>query len=165
MTKKRFLEFGLLGVMFAAVIVGFATRQSPKKATPSSYSFYYYPKANVYYNTTDNNYLFSDENGSWEVAKDLPKNKSYLLDKKVDLISTSIDIWKENEKHRMVYAVALYASDSDLKQPPAEKYSPPAAAVPRIDSIQEKDDASKEKGLKGFFKKIFKKKKEEPKEL
>jgi len=165
MTKKRFLEFGLLGVMFAAVIVGFATRQSPKKATSSSYSFYYYPKANVYYNTTDNNYIYSDGNGNWEVAKDLPENKSYILDKKVQLNYTSADIWKENEKHRMVYAVALYADDSDLKQPPPEKYSPPPSAPAKVDSVEVKEDSRKEKGLKGFLKKIFKKKKEEPKEF
>ena len=164
MTKKRFLEFGLLGVMFAAVIVGFATRQTPKKATPTSYSFYYYPKANVYYNKTDNNYIFPDENGSWEVAKDLPPSKSYVLDKKVDLNYSSIDIWKENEKHRMIYAVRLYAADSDLK-PPAEKYIPPPAAPARIDTTEVKDESKKEKGIKGFLKKIFKKKKDEPQTL
>ena len=165
MTKKRFLEFGLLGVMFAAVIVGFATRQTAKKPAPSSYSFYYYPKANVYYNITDNTYLFPDENGSWEVAKDLPKNKSYLLDKKVDLNSANSEIWKENENHRMVYAAALYSSESDLKQPPVEKYTPPPSTPSRVDTIQEKDETGNEKGIKGFFKKIFKQKKDEPKEL
>ena len=154
MTKKRFLEFGLLGVMFAAV----------KKASPASYSFYYYPKANVYYNRTDNNYIFPDHNGSWEVAKDLPQSKSYILDKKVDLNSSTVDIWKENENHRMVYAVELYAADSDLKQPPVEKYSPPPATPEKVDSIEVNDENKKEKGLKGFFKKIFKKKKDEPKE-
>lgn len=164
MTKKRFLEFGLLGVMFAAVIVGFATRQSPKKVTPSTYSFYYYPKANVYFNTTENNYIFPDENGNWKVAKDLPQTKSYVLDKKVDMNSSSIDIWKENEKHRMVHAVSLYASESDLKQPPVERYSP-APAASKSDTISRKEEPKKQDGIKGFFKKIFKKKKDEPKSI
>ena len=163
MTKKRFLEFGLLGLMFAAVIVGFATRQTPKKATPSSYSFYYYPKANVYFNKTENNYIFPGENGNWEVAKDLPQKRSYILDKKVDLNSATIDIWKENEKHRMVYAVALYAAESDLKQPP-EKYTPPPASR-KENTEEEKKESKKDQGLKGFFKKIFKKKNDESKEL
>ena len=163
MTKKRFLEFGLLGVMFAAVIVGFATRQTPKKATPSSYSFYYYPKDNIYFNKTDNNYIFPDENGTWQVAQDLPQNKSYVLDKKVDLNSSSINIWKENEKHRMVYAVALYAADSDLKQPPVEKYSPPSVPTKKPDTVAVQDVAKKQQGIKGFLNKIFKKKKDEPK--
>ncbi|MGZ5189635.1 MAG: hypothetical protein ACXWCZ_01380, partial [Flavisolibacter sp.] len=125
--------------------------------------FYYYPKANVYFNKTENNYVFPDENGTWKVAKDLPQTKSSVLDKKVDLNSASIDIWKENEKHRMVYAVALYAEHSDLTQPPAEKYSP-SPALPKADTVELKNETNKEQGLKGFINKIFKKKKNDPKD-
>ena len=160
MNKNRFLQFGLLGVMFAAVIVGFATRQNPKKATPSSYSFYYYPKANVYFNKTDNNYAFLNESGTWQVAKDLPASKNFVLDKKVDLTSSSAQIWKDNDRHKMVYAVSLYAEASDLKEPSAQKVQPPPPAKEEAEE-KEKPDAKKDQGVKGFFKKLFKKKKED----
>jgi hypothetical protein len=157
--KKRFLQFGLLGVMFAAVIVGFATRKPAKKATPAIYSFDYYPKANVYYNKTNHSYAFLSEDGSWQVAEHLPSAIPLEQDKKVALTNASPDIWKDNERHRMVYAAALYASASDLKAPAV---TPPPPPVITNETAEKKDKAEpkKERGIKGFFKKIFKKKRD-----
>src|SRR5215217_3126445 len=125
--KKRFLEFGLLGVMFAAVIVGFATRRPVKKTAPAIYSFDYYPKANIYYNKTNDTYAFLTTDGHWQMVKSIPVSSSLSLDKKVELTSTTANVWKDNDRHRMIYAASLYGSSSDLKDP-APKVEPPPVA-------------------------------------
>jgi len=151
--------------MFAAVIVGFATRRPvAKKAAPqttTTYNFDYYPKANIYYNKTNNDYAFLTKEGSWQVVKSLPASFTVTLDKKVELKSTSANIWKENERHRMIYAVSLYASALDFKEPPRITPPPPVAKAETKEEKKEKPEVKKERGIKGFFKKIFKKKKEE----
>ena len=157
--RKRFLEFGLMGVMFAAVIVGFATRRPAKKSTPIEYQFEYYPKANIYFNKTIHTYTFLDKNGVWQ-TQETPPLSTIPLDKKVDLKSDSPDIWKDNEKHRMIYAVSLYASASDLKEP-EKRPEPPIIKVETIE-IPKVTETKKARGLKGFLKKIFRKKKDAP---
>ena len=154
--RKRFLEFGLMGVMFAAVIVGFATRRPAKKPTPVEYQFEYYPKANIYFNKTIHTYAFMDKNGVWQ-TQETPPLSTIPLDKKVDLRSGSANIWKDNEKHRMIYSVSLYASASDLKVP-EKKPQPPAVKVETFEAPKV-TEPKKARGLKGFLKNIFRKKK------
>jgi hypothetical protein len=155
--KKRFLEFGLMGVMFAAVIVGFATRKPVKEIAPAEYAFEYYPKANIYFNKTNHTYAFADKSGAWH-TQETPPLSTIALDKKVELKSSSTDIWKENEKHRMIYAVSLYASAADLKEP-ERKSQPPAIRIENSDQSKPVETKNP-RGLKGFLKKIFRKKKD-----
>jgi hypothetical protein len=157
--KTKLLQFGLLGLMFAAVVVGFSTNHRPvKKTSPQIYSFYYYPKPNVYYNRDTREYAFIDPEGNWQTSNSLPYAISLESEKKVALTGNYPEIWKDNEQHRMVYAVSLYASSADLEQPAIKTQAPrPHASLEPVDKKEEK----KEPGLKRFFKKIFKKKKDD----
>ncbi|MFL5810694.1 MAG: hypothetical protein ACJ749_14320 [Flavisolibacter sp.] len=146
-----------MGVMFAAVIVGFATRRPTKNSTPSKYEFEYYPKANIYYNKTIHTYAFLDKNGAWQ-TQETPPLSTIPLDKKVELESSSPEIWKDNDKHRMIYAASLYASESDLKET-EKKPEPPVVKIETFE-VPKVVETKKAHGLKGFLKKIFKKKKD-----
>jgi hypothetical protein len=157
--KTKLLQFGLLGLMFAAVIVGFSNGRpsNSKKSSPDIYSFFYYPKPNIYYNRDTREYAYVNPEGNWQTSKNLPYAVSLESEKKVALTGNYSEIWKNNEQHRMVYAASLYASASDLQQP-AAKARPLQATAPKIVN-EKKEDEKKQPGLKRFLKKIFKKKK------
>jgi len=155
--KTKVLQFGLLGLVFAAVIVGFSNVRPAKKAFPHVYSFYYYPKPNVYYNRETKQYAFVTPEGTWQTGNNLPFAVALESEKKVALTGPYPEIWKNNERHRMVYAASLYASASDLRQPPAKVATVQPVKPKELEGSEE--DVKKESGVKRFFKKLFKKKK------
>ncbi|HEU4471105.1 MAG TPA: hypothetical protein VFR58_08485 [Flavisolibacter sp.] len=144
-------------MVLAAGVFGFVTLKQRTVAGPSlPHSFYYYPGANVYFNVSTGRYIYPGPDGNWAQAEQLPYHPVSGLDKKVSFSSSTDPVWKENERHQMVYAASLFASASDLVQKPA-----PAPRV-KVEPVKnEEAKASKGSGIKRFFKKLFKKKDQE----
>ena len=124
--------------------------------------YYYYPRANVYFDSANKDYLFlSTDSTNWLSAKQIPAVVHQLMDKGVHLQNPPDPVWKDNATHRLVYSAVLYATHNDTV---AKKVVKPARkpVVPVADSVD--TIAKKErKGLGKFLDKIFgrnKKKKE-----
>jgi hypothetical protein len=141
----------------ASLLLPFKKEQPPVAENLSPRNFYYYPAANVYYDPTRHHYIFLDSTAkTWKESNELPDSIKNSLDKNVVLNNITPPVWKNNEQHRMVYAASLYANATDFKEKPVKK-----EPVPDKDTAEKKEDQQKEKGIKGFFKKLFKKKKED----
>ncbi len=77
--------------------------------TKTASQFYYYPKANMYYEIAEKNYVYSLDSGkTWLNIKDTTGKEPLTLGKKVLLTSKTDSIWKENEVHRKLYSGNLY---------------------------------------------------------
>jgi hypothetical protein len=142
-------------LLILAVIIGVPALRSNKKEAAESHTFYYYPKANVYYNLEEQLYIYPDSIGqAWLTGKELPENRQVGLDKNITLYSPALPVWKDNELHRIVYAVALYALPSDFIE---EKPSEPDYSNPPSDENIKKNKPAKKKesGIKRFFRKLF----------
>ena len=147
-------------VLGTAVFLGFSTRKEPKKQTVvgdtvylSDTVYYYYPKANVYYSVVKGDYFFLDNDGkTWLENKQLTEDQKKGLDTKVLLRNPVQPVWRDNEQHRIIYAVALYASPADLKEEPVKGHDSKKGKA----TIKASSERNKETGIKKFFKKIFK---------
>ncbi len=153
----------LLGVVFllAAFLVF-----SPKKEHAflnsdrpvSLHTYYYYPKANFYYDSTKGNYILWDStNLKWMTTDNLPVQQSDL-GKTVRIGQVTEPVWKENEQHRLIYSVTLYSGPEDFKKPPKVEIS----EENNPNQPGELQKADKKSGVRKFFDRIFppKKKKE-----
>ena len=122
-------------------------------ATPQ---YYYFPKANVYIDSANKDYIFLANDGkTWQSAKQIPAAMQAMMDKNVLIENPSQPVWEDNENHRLVYSALLYATANDTtrKETPRPISTQPK---PSKDTVAE---AEKErKGLRKFFDKIFKKK-------
>lgn len=121
--------------------------------------YYYFPRANVYVDSANKDYLFLANDGkTWQTAKQIPAAMQVMMDKSVLIEKPTQPVWQDNENHRLVYSALLYATASDTtrKAPPKPKE---AASKPAADSAKE---AGKErKGLRKFFDKLFGKNKKD----
>jgi hypothetical protein len=151
----------LVGALGVGALMGCPANRKGDKAVTKPDSFYYYPKANIYYHIPKHEFIYFDPaEDSWHTSRQLPDSLKYALDKNVLLNDPPLPVWKENEQHRLIYAVSFYASPEDFKEKPVEP--PPSAA--QTGTISQGDTtvpAKKEKGVKGFFKRLFGKNKEE----
>ena len=148
-------------ILLGAFLIFFRKTESKsfKSDRPvKAHTYYYYPKANFYYDSTEGNYICWDStNTEWQKTDKLPVQE-VDLGKRVRIGETTDPVWKENQHHRLVYSVSLYSNPKDFKK----KEKPVVVATAKTDSadVLEKDD--KKSGVKKFFEKIFppKKKKE-----
>ena len=152
----------LLGVI---ILLGAILALSPKKEhaflnsdRPATLrTYYYYPKANLYYDSTKGNYILWDSLAStWKSTDKLPVQQ-IDLGKTVRIGQVVEPVWKENQQHRLIYSVSLYSAAEDFKKPAkievTEEYSNVAGKSQK---------AEKKTGVRKFFERIFppKKKKE-----
>ena len=115
---------------------------------PPAPKYYFFPKANVYFDTVNKDYLFLTNKGqAWTSAKHIPDVVESMMDKSVLIDPPSTPVWKDNENHKLLYSALLYASPNDT----AEKKEPVVVQKPVVT-----DSAKKEKkGLRKFLDKIF----------
>lgn len=149
-------------VILGSCFLWFACSDNKAEETPSAPPppvYYFYPKANVYFDTVNKDYLFLGGDGStWASGKAIPAAMQSMMDKSVLLDTFSQPVWKDNQNHRLIYSAALYAKPEDT----IERKPPPPPVVPKpVDTVKKE-----KKGLGKFLDKLFgkKKKKEEKKE-
>lgn len=115
-------------------------------APPPSPAYYFYPKANVYFDTVNKDYVFlAGDSKTWQSVKQIPAAMQVLMDKNVLIDSPAKPVWKDNERHKLIYSAVLYASPSDTQE------------VKPVTQVKEAPmEVKKEKkGLRKFFDKIF----------
>jgi hypothetical protein len=99
----------VLGIIIIA-IMGFAAKEliTSRKATPqpeaSGFKFYYYPKLNIYYDATQNNFVYTVDGGvTWQTKKPSSPDLPERLDQKITIYSPDPDAWINNSQHRQQY--------------------------------------------------------------
>jgi hypothetical protein len=132
------------------------TQKQPEKQAavppPPAPRYYFYPKANVYFDSANMDFVFLGNDGkTWQTVKQIPAAMQVMMDKNVLIDSPAAPVWKDNESHRLVYSALLYAAPSDTQ---AEKKV--MVVLPPKENLEKKKER---KGLRGFFDKIFKRKK------
>lgn len=139
----------VFSVFFFACTDNKAERTTVAVPLPSKYFFY--PKANVYFDTVNKDYLFLGSDGSWVTEKQIPAAMQAMMDKSVLLDTFSQPIWKDNANHKLIYSAVLYASPDDtVEKKPAPVIKKPVNA----DTTVKKE----RKGLRKFIDKIFSRK-------
>ena len=115
--------------------------------------YYFYPKANVYFDSVNHEYVYLANDGvSWLSEKQIPAAMQTIMDKNVLIESPLQPVWKDNERHKLIYSALLYASPSDTQVVRVAK--PIAIAEAPAEVKKER------KGLRRFFDKLFGKKKD-----
>lgn len=142
--------------IFLAACNQAAVESSVEEKETATPRYFYFPKANVYIDSANNQYLFLATDGkTWQTAEQIPAAMQALMDKNVFIENPSQPVWQDNENHRLVYSALLYATANDTTKKAAPK---PTVSAPK----PAKDSAAVEKERKGlakFFNKIFGKKK------
>jgi hypothetical protein len=159
------MRFLILKIAILALPLSYCS--SKKKAEPPDTEprkVYFYPKANVYFDTKEQEYLFFDSIGmSWQENKNLPDSIRGRLEKNVVLEKEVPPVWKNNEQHRLVYSATLYATKQDLEEKEPEPIASASSDSPKsgqqAGTAGADPEPQKESGLKRFFKKLFGKKK------
>lgn len=123
-------------------------------APPPPPKFYFYPKANVYFDSVNKDFVYLSNDGkTWEVQKQIPAAVHAMMDKNVLIDTPATPVWKDNERHKLIYSALLYASpaDTQVAKPvkPVVKQEPP------------KEVKKEKKGLRRLLDKIFGKKKKD----
>jgi hypothetical protein len=158
-------------LFFAAFAVAGILAVSARKTTPKqvkapmvqSATYYYYPKVNMYYDLTNSIYIYRDNDGKWQSAKQVSDKVTTGMGKKAVLINPSLPVWKSNDYHRMVYSTALYANSNDFRKAPPK--APVTVSKPAEGKKNEQAaETKKETGIERFFKRLFKKKSAEEKD-
>jgi hypothetical protein len=116
--------------------------------------YYYYPKANVYFDSANKIYFFqSGDSLTWQSAQQIPAVVMALMDKNVFIADAQEPVWQNNANHRLVYSAVLYATPNDTLQKKVVK----AVKKPTIRPVDSAALAEKKprKGIGGLFEKLF----------
>lgn len=143
----------LLSLLFILVFAACKEGAKPetKEVTTLAPQYYYFPRANVYFDSANKNYVFLGNDGkNWETARQIPNVMQGLMDKSILVQSPSDPVWKDNEKHKLVYSALLYATPNDTV---AKKELP--KIVERVPSDSTKKEEKKRKGVRKIIDKIF----------
>ena len=124
-----------------------------KKEKPAvAHTYYYYPKANFYYDSTQGNYICWDSTAAEWVTTDQLPVQEVDLGKRVRIGESLEPVWQENQNHRLIYSVSLYSELKDFKK----KEKPVIVAdTSKSDTISEYENVKKKSGVKKFFERIF----------
>jgi hypothetical protein len=115
--------------------------------------YYFYPRANVYYDSANKDFVYLSNDGkTWQAEKQIPAAMQVLLDKNILIDTPAQPVWKDNERHKLIYSALLYASPADTQAVKEEK--PLVKEVP-------KEVKKEKKGLGKFLDKIFGRKKKD----
>jgi hypothetical protein len=124
--------------------------------------YYYFPKANVYIDSANSDYIFLGNDGkSWQTAKQIPAAMQALMDKNVFIECPSQPVSQDNESHRLVYSALLYATPNDTTKKEAPK---PTVMGPKTETDTVEKAEKERKGLGKFIDKIFGRKKNKNKD-
>jgi hypothetical protein len=93
------IAFLLLVLLFA----GSGNAQTTKT------KFYYYPAANVYYNSASEKYIYNN-NGNWTAAKTLPHGIAVANTRRVIVYHNSAQVWENNTEHKTKYKPTKFKS-------------------------------------------------------
>ncbi|MFN2440264.1 MAG: hypothetical protein ABR503_13760, partial [Chitinophagaceae bacterium] len=148
--------FAGIFVTLGLIVMMGCSKKTPPEVVEVGQTYYFYPKANVYFDTTVGNYIFQGPDGGWHTNAKLPAEKQSLLEKNIIINNPELPVWKNNDAHQLLYSAALYSTSADFKE--KEKI-----AVNKKDAVtaENKEDSKDNKtGLGKFFNKIFKGKKE-----
>ena len=150
----------MLGVGF--VIMHASCNNEEKVQEPE---FYYYPKANVYYDVAGKVFYYSLNGAkSWQQMTDSLATSPELLGEKV-VLHSSDTIWKDNERHRQLYSGVLYnvAASVDSVEGSAAKVSERKVNRKKYRASERpapEEEPKKKKGFGKFLQKVFGKKKD-----
>jgi len=149
----------LLGVVILVVaILGFASKKEksflssaiPGKPNPA-HVYYYYPKANFYYDSTGDKYICLDSSvGDWKSNDKLPVQTNDM-GKSVRIGEVSEPVWMENQHHRLIYSVSLYSASNDFKK----EEKPEEIQQEKSLIVIEAQKVEKKKGVRKFLQRIF----------
>ncbi len=159
---NRLLFFSAM--LFLMACSNSQTETQPEEAPALPPQYFYYPKANVYFDSANRNYIFqSNDSLAWQTTKQIPAVVQALMDKGVLVQNPPDPVWRHNETHRLVYSAVLYATPGDTVV--KKKVVRPVRKVDTTTTTDTTAVAVKErKGLGKLLNKIFggnKKKKEE----
>lgn len=138
---------------FALTVVAACNNSKPAEpaVVEAAPLYYFYPKANVYFDSANKTYAFLGSSGAtWQTAKEIPVVVRQLMDKGALIHSPATPVWRDNETHRLVYAAQLYATAKDTQEVKAPVV---VIAAQKADTVQKKKER---KGLGKFFNRIFK---------
>jgi hypothetical protein len=129
--------------------------------------YYYYPKANVYYDVQRSLYFYSLNGGqSWDSVARLSDKEPSTLGNRETVYSTSLQVYKENEAHRKKYGGSLFLLANEGSASEADSGATERSVTGK--GYHHKTTAKRSSGnekpakkpLKDFFKKIFGKRKD-----
>ena len=139
----RVLKNSIFSLLFVYLLIfQSACKQNSSVSPQDVYTFYYYPKLNVYYSKPDSHFHYTIDGGSTWQHKPGSAGLADTLDEKVKLNYPSPEIWRDNEGHLNNYNGTLtnYSSSST-----ADIYkTSPNAKVPNEYKDSEEED--KEEG-------------------
>lgn len=118
----------------------------------TTHTYYYYPKANFYYDSTAGNYVIWDASAlKWQETNQLPLQQEDL-GKRVRIGEITEPVWKENEHHKLIYSVTLYSDPKDFK-----KKERPVVTTnkDKQDTLTGDGQTAKKSGVKKFLERIF----------
>jgi hypothetical protein len=125
-----------------------AAEQKPARSTPQ---YFYFPRANVYFDSANKEYLFlANDSSSWQTARQIPNVMQGLMDKSIHIKAPPQPVWKDNDKHKLIYSSLLYATAEDTVQ--KKEVPKPVAKAPVDTTATEKKDP---KGFRKVIGKIF----------
>jgi hypothetical protein len=102
--KKLVIGIIILLLMGFAIKEFISLRKPTTESVASGYKFYYYPKLNVYYDATQNNFVYTVDGGmTWQTKKPTSPDLPEKLSQKVTLYSPDADVWIHNIEHRQQY--------------------------------------------------------------
>ncbi len=145
--------FPVILIVGLVALIGCSSKKTAPKPIEAGQTYYFYPKANVYLDTTAGNYLFQDLDGNWETNAKLPPDKQSLLEKNIIINNPELPVWKNNDTHQLLYSAALYSNKTDFTEEVKVAVSNKKTKVD--EKIEEKDKNDKT-GIGKFFNKIFK---------
>jgi hypothetical protein len=147
----------LLGAILALSSKKENRRIKSDRPLVKAHTYYYYPKANFYYDSTAGKYIRWDSAATeWKTTDQLPVQE-VDLGKRVRIGESINPVWLDNQEHRLIYSVSLYSAPKDFK-----KKEKPLITAPKQkqDTMSEMEKGEKKSGVKKFFERIFPPKKE-----
>jgi hypothetical protein len=99
----KWVKLGFVSVLVIAAIIVFSAKVFQKKQT-----YYYYPEWNAYYDVQHKNYIYSIDGGkTWDTITNSSNTVASTLGEKIQLRSSSAEIWRDNAEHRTKYGGEL----------------------------------------------------------
>ncbi|HVK97404.1 MAG TPA: hypothetical protein VM368_06275 [Flavisolibacter sp.] len=148
----------LIYILAIAIMIGCnAEKKEDAPVEKTSAVFYYYPKTNVYFDTSKKVFHFFDSStNKWE-SGDLPAALYADLGKASTIVNPAQPVWVDNKNHRLIYSAALYADSTDFKKKTTTVSAQPKK---RVDTTTIEPEKKKETKVGKFIRKVFGKKKQ-----
>ncbi|MDB5250954.1 MAG: hypothetical protein JWP27_123, partial [Flaviaesturariibacter sp.] len=121
-------------------------------------AFYFYPRANVYFDIEQKEYYaFDSVASSWRRTATLDKELEQALGRRVLIDTPGVPVYRENARHRLIYSAALYGSPEELQRKFIEDSLKSVAPKP-APATAEPPPVKRKSGIRRFLDKIFGKK-------